>query len=154
MKRFFSVVLFTLALCVISCGKQSTARTTTRSALNNVETTQDPAVAVSSQQQNDYSTKWKNFAGDTYRASELIHDIWQNYAFQFDSSGRGKYIMFGTLPNSNVVTDQMELEIYKVTSDAKNLYLYCFGSSSPIKITLKGYSLYTANGKLKYEKYR
>ena len=146
MKRFFSVVLFTLALCVISCGKQSTATTTTRSALNNS--------AVSSQQQNDYSTKWKNFAGDTYRASELIHDVWQNYAFQFDSSGRGKYFMFGTLPNSNVVTDQMEFEIYKVTSDAKNLYLYCVELSSPIKITLKGYSLYTTNGKEKYEKWR
>ena len=141
MKHFFYLSFCIIALSLVSCGSK------------NSETTTTSVVASSYSQQDNSSTKWKDYAGNSYRASELVNNIWQNYAFNFNTSGRGKYIVFGTLPNSNVVTDQMEFEVYKVTSDANNIYLHCSELSSTIKIKIRGNSLYTANRAERYEKW-
>lgn len=105
----------------------------------------------------DSSTKWKEFAGTTYRASQWISNgvdaIEQNYAFSFSRSGSGKYIIYGTMPGTHVVTDQMEFNIYKVESDANCLYLYCSELSSPVKIKIKGHSLYTNDGKERFSEW-
>lgn len=129
---------------VSSCGGNSTASSERKQSASH----------ANYQEEEKSSTKWKRFAGESYIASELINNIWQNYAFSFNNSGHGKYIMFGTLPNSHVVTDQMEFEISEVSSDANYLYLHCYELNSPIKIKIRGYSLYTNDGGLRYEKWQ
>jgi hypothetical protein len=100
----------------------------------------------------DYSAdKWKDFAGTTYRASELLGDMWYNYAFSYNSNGKGKYIIFTTIPGTNVVEDQLNFTVYKVTSDDNYIYLHCDDLDSTAKIKIKGSSLYTANGAERYE---
>lgn len=132
------------AIVLSSCGRNSTT-----SSNNNQSSSY-----TNYQEEDKFSTQWRKFAGVSYRASELVNNIWQNYAFNFNNSGHGKYIMFGTLPNSNVVTDQMEFEISEVSSDANYLYLHCYELNSPIKIKIRGNSLYTANGSERYEKWQ
>lgn len=109
-------------------------------------------------QQDNSGTKWKEFAGTTYRASQWVSDgidaVEQNYAFSYNRSGTGKYIIFGTYPGTHVVTDQMEFDIYKVESDANCIYLYCSRLNTPVKIKIKGSSLYTYDGAERYEKWQ
>lgn len=138
-----------MAVTMISCGEKSSSNHS-----SNVSSSNRGISDTKYQEEDKSSTQWKRFAGDSYRASVLVNNIWQNYAFNFNNSGRGKYIMFGTLPGSNVVTDQMEFEISKVSSDANYLYLHCYELNSPIKIKIRGNSLYTANGSERYEKWQ
>lgn len=102
----------------------------------------------------DYSAdRWKDFAGVTYRASQMVSNMWQNYAFSYNSTGRGQYIIYTTIPGTNVVEDQMDFSVYEVTSDDDYIYLHCEGFSSTVKIRIKGSSLYTADGAEKYERW-
>lgn len=106
-------------------------------------------------QQDNSSTKWKEFAGTMYRATQFYSsDVCNNYAFSYSRSGTGKYILFGTIPGTHVVTDQMEFNIYKVTSDANSIYLHCSELNTPVKIRIKGHSLYTNDGEERYEEWQ
>jgi hypothetical protein len=100
----------------------------------------------------DYSAdNWKKYTGTTYRASQMVSNMWQNYAFSYSSNGTGRYFIFTTIPGTNVVEDQMDFTIYKVTSDDSYIYLHCNGLNSTVKIKIKGHSLYLADGSEKYE---
>jgi uncharacterized protein YxeA len=106
-------------------------------------------------QQDNSSTKWKDFAGTTYKATQYAgNSVENNYSFSYSSSGTGKFILFGTELGTHVVTDQMEFNIYKVSSDAECIYLYCSEMDTPIKIRIKGHSLYTYDGTERYEEWR
>lgn len=146
MKKGFYFILSTVFAVILlsSCNGNSTTSS---------ESNQSISHAIY-QEEDKSSTQWKRFAGNSYRASKLVNNIWQNYAFNFNNSGRGKYIIFETLPGSNVVTDQMEFEISRVSSDANYLYLHCYELNSPVKIKIKGNSLYTYDGSERYEKWQ
>ena len=101
----------------------------------------------------DSSTKWEEFAGTTYRASQWVSDRMQYYAFSYNRSGKGKYFIYCNYPGTNVVEDQMEFSIYKVESEGNYLYLYSHELNSPVKIEIQGSSLYTMNGD-RYEIWR
>lgn len=101
----------------------------------------------------DSSTKWEEFAGTTYRASQCVSDRMQYYAFSYNRSGKGKYFIYCNYPGTNVVEDQMEFSIYKVESEGNYLYLYSYELNSPVKIKIQGNSLYTINGD-RYEIWR
>lgn len=102
-----------------------------------------------------YSTQWKDFAGTSYRATQFYSsDVCNNFAFSYSSSGRGTYVLFGTIPGTHVVTDQMEFNIYKVTSDRDHIYLHCSELNTPVKILIKGHSLYTNDGSERYERWQ
>lgn len=101
----------------------------------------------------DSSTKWKEFAGTSYRASQFVSNSMQYYAFSYSCSGKGKYIIFNNYPGTNVVENEMDFSIYKVESDANILYLYTNELSTPVKIKIQGSSLYTLNGD-RYEIWR
>lgn len=121
---------------------------------NKMEKNGDLSGLISSPRANEYNDQWKKFAGVTYRASELVGNVSQNYSFGYSDSGVGKYVIFGTIPGTHVVTDKVEFNIYKVTSDADHLYLYYTEQSTPIKVLIKGHSLYTNNGAQRYEKWQ
>ena len=101
----------------------------------------------------DSSTKWEEFAGTTYRASQWVSDRMQYYAFSYNRSGKGKYFIYCNYPGTNVVEDKMEFSIYKVESNANYLYLYSYELNSPVKIKIQGITLYTMNGD-RYEIWR
>lgn len=94
----------------------------------------------------DSSTKWKEFAGTTYRASQFTSEGYQYYAFSYDRTGKGKYIIWWNYLGTNVVEDQMEFSIYKVESEGNYLYLYGYELNTPVKIQIKGSSLYSMTG--------
>lgn len=101
---------------------------------------------------NALRVKWKEFSGTTYRASQFISGVgYQYYAFSYNSTGKGKYIIWWDYPGTNVVEDKMEYSIYKVESDADYLYLYTNELDTPVKIKIEGSSLYTNNGEERYE---
>jgi hypothetical protein len=77
--------------------------------------------------------------------------MWQNYAFSYNTNGKGKYIIFTTIAGTNLVEDQLNFTVYKVTSDDNYIYLHCDDLDSTAKIKIKGSSLYTANGAERYE---
>ena len=104
-------------------------------------------------QQDNSSTKWEEFAGKTYRASQWVSDRMQYYAFSYNRSGKGKYFIYCNYPGTNVVEDQMEFSIYNVESEGNYLYLYSHELNSPVKIEIQGNSLYTMNGD-RYEIWR
>ena len=104
-------------------------------------------------QQDNSSTKWEEFAGKTYRASQWVSDRMQYYAFSYNRSGKGKYFIYCNYPGTNVVEDQMEFSIYNVESEGNYLYLYSYELNSPVKIEIQGSSLYTMNGD-RYEIWR
>ena len=106
-----------------------------------------------SNQYDDSSTKWKEFAGTTYRASHFTSEGYQYYAFSYDRTGKGKYIIWWNYLGTNVVEDKIEFSIYKVESDANCLYLYSYELNTPVKISIQGNSLYTMNGD-RYEIWR
>ena len=95
--------------------------------------------------------KWKDFSGTTYRASQFTSKGYQYYAFSYNSLGKGKYLIWWNYPGTNVVEEKMEFSIYKVESDANYLYLYTNELNTPVKIKIKGRSLYTSNGEERYE---
>lgn len=95
---------------------------------------------------NDSRSKWKEFSGTTYRASQWVSDRIQYYAFGYNRSGKGKYFIYCNYPGTNVVEDKMEFSIYKVESEGNYLYLYSYELNSPVKIKIQGSSLYTMNG--------
>ena len=99
-----------------------------------------------SNQYDDSSTKWKEFAGTTYRASQFTSNRYQYYAFSYDRTGNGKYIIWWNYPRTNVVEDQMDFSIYKVESEGNYLYLYSYELNNPVKIQIQGSSLYTMTG--------
>ena len=94
----------------------------------------------------DSSTKWKEFAGTTYRATQWVYDRRQYYAFSYNSSGKGKYFIYSNYPGTNVVEDKMEFSIYKVESEGNYLYLYSYELNDPVKIQIQGSSLYSMTG--------
>lgn len=59
-----------------------------------------------SNQNDDSSTKWKEFAGTTYRASQFTSEGYQYYAFSYNRSGKGKYFIYFNYPGTNVVEDK------------------------------------------------
>ena len=103
------------------------------------------------QRQRELENKWKEFAGRKYKATTLVANFPQHYAFSYDNSGHGKYIVFSTYPGTDVVEDMLiEADIYRVTSDGDYLYLYIDGLRSPAKVKISGNSLYTAQGEERY----
>ena len=94
--------------------------------------------------------KWKEFSGTTYRASQFTSKGYQYYAFSYDRTGKGKYIIWWNYRGTDVVEDKMEFSIYKVESDANYLYLYTNKLNTPVKIKIEGRSLYTMDGE-RYE---
>ena len=153
-----SVCLIAIALGIIAFNPS--IFDTNDSSSNNYSyqsysTTSNSSNSNYSNQYDVSSTKWKEFAGTRYRASQWVSNgvdaVVQNYAFIFDNTGKGKYIIFGTYPGSHVVTDQMNFNIYSVESDADYLYLYCSELNTPVKVLVKGHSLYTKNGAERYE---
>ena len=106
-----------------------------------------------SNQYDDSSTKWKEFAETTYRASQFTSEGYQYYAFSYDRTGKGKYIIWWNYLGTDVVEDKMEFSIYKVESEGNYLYLYSYELNSPVKIEIQGSSLYTMNGD-RYEIWR
>lgn len=102
--------------------------------------------SYNSKQYDDSSTKWKEFAGTTYRASQFTSEGYQYYAFSYDRTGKGKYIIWWNYLGTNVVEDQMEFSIYKVESEGNYLYLYSYELNTPVKIQIQGSSLYSMTG--------
>ena len=155
MKKGFYFILSTVFAVILlsSCNGNSTTSSESNQSVTSSESNQSVSHAIY-QEEDNYSTQWKRFAGNSYRASKLVNNMWQNYAFIFNNSGHGKYIIFETLPGSNVVTDQMEFEISRVSSDANYLYLHCDGLNSSAKIKIMGNSLYTYDGSERYEKWQ
>ena len=103
------------------------------------------------QRQRELENKWKKFAGSKYKATTLVANFPQHYAFSYDESGHGKYIVFTTYPGTDVVEKMiMEADIYSVTSDGDYLYLYIDGLRSPARVEINGNSLYTMGGGERY----
>lgn len=103
------------------------------------------------QRQRELENKWKKFAGSKYKATTLVANFPEHFAFSYDESGHGKYIVFTTYPGTDVVEKMiMEADIYSVTSDGDYLYLYIDGLRSPAKVEISGNSLYTVQGERYY----
>lgn len=103
------------------------------------------------QRQRELENKWKKFAGSKYEATALVANFLQHFAFSYDESGHGKYIIFTTYPGTDVVEKMiMEADIYSVTSDGDYLYLYIEGLRSPARVEINGNSLYTMDGERYY----
>ncbi len=109
--------------------------------------------SYNSNQYDDSSSKWKEFAGTTYKASQFTSEGYQYYAFSYDRTGKGKYIIWWNYLGTDVVEDKMEFSIYKVESEGNYLYLYTYELNDPVKIQFQGSSLYTNTGD-RYEIWR
>ena len=153
----FAYVILTTTLCLTlayGCNSPQNSSSHNTSSSNSSQYSTNSNNSNYSKHTDDSSTKWKEFAGTTYKASEFLNnDVEQHYAFSYSRSGSGTYIIFGTIPGTHAVTDQMEFNIYKVESDANCLYLYCSELSTPVKIKIKGHSLYTYDGKERYSEW-
>ena len=150
-------MVFTIALCFTIKYVPNYVRQSINSYKDRLqsENITEESSSDNYQQIDNSSTKWKDFAGTTYIASQWISNgveaIEQNYGFSYNRAGEGKYIIWGTMPGTHFVTDKMEFNIYKVESNADCLYLYCSGlHSSPVRIRIKGHSLYTSDGSERY----
>ena len=143
-------VVFTTALCV-ACNLAS--KNSSSSSQSSSSDLQDQYNADISNQYDDSSTKWKEFAGTTYRASQFTSEGYQYYAFSYDRTGKGKYIIWWNYLGTDVVEDQMEFSIYKVESEGNYLYLYTYELNDPVKIQFQGSSLYSNTGD-RYEIWR
>lgn len=153
----YLAVFFIISACLMVYIGRYTKQKTMASQISEDSIIQSEEVIETKQQvrQDDSSTKWKKFAGTTYKATQFLsNNVIQNYAFGYNSSGTGTYIIFETMPGTNVVTDQLEFSIYKVTSDADCIYLHCSEINSPVRIRIKGYSLYTNDGSERYEEWQ
>lgn len=155
----FGALFISLNATIVSCSNTSNTseQTSTYENGNNTsssygsETVQSyNSTSNKSNQYDDSSTKWKEFAGTTYKASQFTSEGYQYYAFSYDRTGKGKYIIWWNYRGTNVVEDKMEFSIYKVESDANYLYLYSNKLNSPVKIKIEGSSLYTNDGE-RYE---
>ena len=147
-KLFLFTCLILCALNFVGCRKSESSYST-----QSYSTPSNKSCGSNSNQYDDSSTKWNEFAGTTYRASQFTSEGYQYYAFSYDSTGKGKYIIWWNYPGTNVVEDKMEFSIYKVESDANYLYLYSYELNTPVKISIQGNSLYTMNGD-RYEIWR
>ena len=145
-KSFLFTCLILFALNFVGCRKSESSYST-----QSYSTLSNKSSGSNSNQYDDSSTKWKEFAGTTYRASQFTSEGYQYYAFSYDRTGKGKYIIWWNYRGTDVVEDKMEFSIYKVESDANYLYLYTNKLNTPVKIKIEGSSLYTNDGKERYE---
>ena len=77
-KVFYFMLCAIMAVTMISCGEKSSSNHS-----SNVSSSNRGISDTKYQEEDKSSTQWKRFAGDSYRASELVNNIWQNYAFNF-----------------------------------------------------------------------
>ena len=154
----FYVLFVALFSIGTACSNQSSSsnvnnKTSSSYGSGSYSAQSDNSNSNKSNHYDDSSTKWEEFAGTTYRASQWVSDRMQYYAFSYNRSGKGKYFIYCNYPSTNVVEDQMEFSIYKVESEGNYLYLYSYELNSPVKIKIQGSSLYTMNGD-RYEIWR
>lgn len=147
-KSFLFTCLILFALNFVGCRKSESSYST-----QSYSTPSNKSCGSNSNQYDDSSTKLKEFAGTTYRASQFTSEGYQYYAFSYDRTGKGKYIIWWNYRGTNVVEDKMEFSIYKVESDANYLYLYSYELNDPVKIQFQVNALYTIKGD-RYEIWR
>ncbi len=149
------IVILVVIYCFNRQGNtmQSQTKTSSSYGSGSYSDQSDNSNSNKSNHYDDSSTKWKEFAGTTYRASHFTSEGYQYYAFSYDRTGKGKYIIWWNYLGTNVVEDKIEFSIYKVESDANCLYLYSYELNTPVKISIQGNSLYTMNGD-RYEIWR